>query len=173
MYIYLYLFIVYLAFRFFVLLAASAPQQASCLVNPRAGYETTLNLKPARMDERKRVAVVGSGPAGLAAATGCAERGHKVTLFESASHVGGQVREEWKGGGGGEGGFFFGRVMTWFVVVFWLRWFCWSYFFEFLFFVFFVVVSVNWFVCSDFCFVGDTCVLRSVVWGRERAKNKK
>ena len=67
------------------------PQQASCLVNPRAGYETSLNLKPVAPDMRKRVAVVGSGPAGLAAATGCAERGHEVTLFEGARQVGGQV----------------------------------------------------------------------------------
>lgn len=66
-------------------------QQASCLVNPRAGYETSLNLLPVLPAKVKRVAVVGSGPAGMAAATACAERGHKVTLFEGASHVGGQV----------------------------------------------------------------------------------
>ena len=68
------------------------PQQASCLVNPRAGYETTLNLKPVPMNKRKRIAVVGSGPAGLAAATSCAERGHSVTLFERAANIGGQAR---------------------------------------------------------------------------------
>lgn len=67
-------------------------QQASCLVNPRAGYETTLNLKLAPGDQRRRIAVVGSGPAGLAAATGCAERGHNVTLFEGAGQLGGQVK---------------------------------------------------------------------------------
>ncbi|CAN0106684.1 unnamed protein product [Ascophyllum nodosum] len=67
-------------------------KQASCLVNPRAGYETTLNLKPVPMNKRKRIAVVGSGPAGLAAATSCAERGHSVTLFERAANIGGQAR---------------------------------------------------------------------------------
>ncbi|CAM9206938.1 unnamed protein product, partial [Hapterophycus canaliculatus] len=65
-------------------------KQASCLVNPRAGYETTLNLLPVPAERVKRVAVVGSGPAGLAAATGCAERGHKVTLFEGSEELGGQ-----------------------------------------------------------------------------------
>lgn len=67
-------------------------QQASCLVNPRAGYETSLNLKPVAIHKRRRIAVVGSGPAGLAAATGCAERGHLVTLFEGSRQVGGQVQ---------------------------------------------------------------------------------
>lgn len=62
-------------------------------MNPRAGYETSLNLKPVSASKRKRVAVVGSGPAGLAAATGCAERGHSVTLFEAANQVGGQVKK--------------------------------------------------------------------------------
>jgi len=65
---------------------------ASCLVNPRAGHETTLRLRPldASAGRRKRVAVVGAGPAGLAAATTLAERGHEVHLFESASEIGGQ-----------------------------------------------------------------------------------
>ncbi len=63
-------------------------QLASCLVNPRAGHETTLLIRPAAA--RRRFAVVGAGPAGLAAATTLAERGHVVQLFESAQHIGGQ-----------------------------------------------------------------------------------
>ena len=61
---------------------------ASCLVNPRAGQETVLRIVPTL--QRRRYAVVGAGPAGLAAATTLAERGHEVDLFEAAPHIGGQ-----------------------------------------------------------------------------------
>ena len=61
---------------------------ASCLVNPRAGHETELRYEPAQT--RKRFAVVGAGPAGLACATVLAERGHQVDLFDSAATIGGQ-----------------------------------------------------------------------------------
>ncbi|NWN83181.1 MAG: NADPH-dependent 2,4-dienoyl-CoA reductase [Halomonas sp.] len=60
----------------------------SCLVNPRAGHETELVIEPAAAP--RRVAVVGGGPAGLAAALTAAERGHVVTLFERDSELGGQ-----------------------------------------------------------------------------------
>ncbi|MFB4370432.1 MULTISPECIES: FAD-dependent oxidoreductase [unclassified Pseudomonas] len=60
----------------------------TCLVNPRACYETELNYIPTTAV--KKIAVVGAGPAGLAAATVAAERGHSVTLFDAASEIGGQ-----------------------------------------------------------------------------------
>ena len=60
----------------------------SCLVNPRACHETEMNVQPTAA--KKNVAVVGAGPAGLAAATTLAQRGHAVTLFDAAKEIGGQ-----------------------------------------------------------------------------------
>ncbi|MDR4896483.1 NADPH-dependent 2,4-dienoyl-CoA reductase [Yersinia kristensenii] len=60
----------------------------SCLVNPRACRETEMPILPT--DAPKRLAVVGSGPAGLAFAVTAASRGHQVTLFEAATDIGGQ-----------------------------------------------------------------------------------
>ncbi|OAT75515.1 NADPH-dependent 2,4-dienoyl-CoA reductase [Mangrovibacter phragmitis] len=60
----------------------------SCLVNPRACHETELPLRPAA--GKRRLAVVGAGPAGLAFAVNAAMRGHHVTLFDQASTIGGQ-----------------------------------------------------------------------------------
>ncbi len=61
---------------------------ASCLVNPRACHETELNYEPTQ--QKKRFAVIGAGPAGLAASTVLAERGHEVHLFDGAAEIGGQ-----------------------------------------------------------------------------------
>jgi 2,4-dienoyl-CoA reductase (NADPH2) len=61
---------------------------ASCLVNPRACHETTTVPRPTTT--KKRVAVVGAGPAGLACATTAARAGHAVTLFDAAAEIGGQ-----------------------------------------------------------------------------------
>ncbi|MEM7084237.1 MAG: NADPH-dependent 2,4-dienoyl-CoA reductase [Pseudomonadota bacterium] len=63
-------------------------ESATCLVNPFACRETELLLEPTA--RRKRIAVVGAGPAGLASASVAAERGHDVTLFDQASEIGGQ-----------------------------------------------------------------------------------
>ena len=63
-------------------------EMASCLVNPRACFETEINIVPTK--NIKKIAVVGAGPAGLSAATSLAEAGHEVTLFDGASEVGGQ-----------------------------------------------------------------------------------
>jgi 2,4-dienoyl-CoA reductase (NADPH2) len=63
-------------------------QISSCLVNPRACHETELQYRP--VIEKKRIAVVGAGPAGLSCSTVAAERGHAVTLFEQKSTIGGQ-----------------------------------------------------------------------------------
>jgi 2,4-dienoyl-CoA reductase (NADPH2) len=67
---------------------AFAHKTVSCLLNPRAGHETTLVLGPTR--RARSVAVVGAGPAGLAAAVSAAQRGHRVTLFDANEFIGGQ-----------------------------------------------------------------------------------
>jgi len=65
-----------------------ANKRASCLVNPQACHETELKIETAAA--RKRYAVVGAGPAGLACATTLAERGHDVTLIDQSGEIGGQ-----------------------------------------------------------------------------------
>ena len=61
---------------------------SSCLVNPRACEETRIIIAPTQAT--KTIAIVGAGPAGLACAVTAAERGHKVTLYDAASKIGGQ-----------------------------------------------------------------------------------
>ncbi|MFY0594925.1 MAG: NADPH-dependent 2,4-dienoyl-CoA reductase [Cognatishimia sp.] len=62
---------------------------STCLVNPRACYETELPIT--RAHDPKKIAVVGAGPAGMSAAMTAAERGHKVTLFDRDTQLGGQL----------------------------------------------------------------------------------
>lgn len=64
-------------------------KQASCLVNPQACYETELCYLPT--NKKKKIAVIGAGPAGLSCATICAQRGHHVDLFEASAQIGGQL----------------------------------------------------------------------------------
>lgn len=63
-------------------------KRASCLVNPRACYETELVYTPAK--QKKKIAVVGAGPAGLGFSIVAAERGHEVHLYEADQDIGGQ-----------------------------------------------------------------------------------
>ena len=63
-------------------------KMTSCLVNPRAWHELEINVKPA--ETKKRVAVVGAGPAGLEAAVASAKRGHDVVIYDASSEIGGQ-----------------------------------------------------------------------------------
>ena len=63
-------------------------KRATCLVNPRACYETELNITPAF--SKKKIAVVGAGPAGIAFAISATQRGHSTVIFEQKDEIGGQ-----------------------------------------------------------------------------------
>lgn len=62
---------------------------SSCIVNPRACHESEWQIEKAT--STKSIAIVGAGPAGLSAALMAAERGHRVSLFEKSSRIGGQL----------------------------------------------------------------------------------
>ena len=64
-------------------------KMSSCLVNPRACHETEIAVEPA--SAQRRIAVVGAGAAGMAAAMTAAQRGHSVTIFEKSNRIGGQL----------------------------------------------------------------------------------
>ena len=64
-------------------------QFLSCVLNAENGYENTRSIQPAA--QKKKVAVLGGGPAGLEAARVAALRGHDVTLFEKTTALGGQL----------------------------------------------------------------------------------
>ncbi len=65
-------------------------KRSTCMVNPRACYETEIVVEPAKT--KKKIAVIGAGPAGLSCSTALAERGHEVDLFERNDRIGGQFR---------------------------------------------------------------------------------
>lgn len=65
---------------------------ALCIHNPATGREQLIPQIAPAAPRRRHVVVVGGGPAGLEAARACAERGHRVTLLEAASRLGGQIQ---------------------------------------------------------------------------------
>ena len=64
-------------------------QFLSCVLNAENGYENSRSIQPA--EQKKKIAVLGGGPAGLEAARVAALRGHDVTLFEKTTSLGGQL----------------------------------------------------------------------------------
>lgn len=63
---------------------------ASCLVNPEACHETEFDFKPLPVEQQKKIGVIGAGPSGCAFAISAARKGHKVTLYDKDTAIGGQ-----------------------------------------------------------------------------------
>jgi N-methyl-L-proline demethylase len=66
--------------------------EAYCIHNPATGRELTMPHIIAKAEKRRKVVIVGAGPAGLEAARVSAERGHEIVVFEAADKAGGQIR---------------------------------------------------------------------------------
>lgn len=62
-----------------------------CAVNPRTSFESVFPAKPPRVDNPKKIAVIGAGPGGVLTACLAAERGHKVDLYEKEAAIGGRI----------------------------------------------------------------------------------
>jgi len=62
-----------------------------CAVNPRTAFEHVFPAIPAPAPKKKKIAVIGAGPAGVTAAVAAAQRGHQVTLFEKGTKIGGRL----------------------------------------------------------------------------------
>ena len=62
-----------------------------CVVNPRFGSEKIIDKLALPVDQRKNIAIVGGGPAGMKCAIVAADRGHRVTIYEKNDHLGGMI----------------------------------------------------------------------------------
>lgn len=72
--------------------APSDPVKAMCSVNPLIGFEDKITRMTKPIVKKKKIAIVGGGPAGMQAAVTLTERGHDVTLYEQSSQLGGQLK---------------------------------------------------------------------------------